>query len=290
MYNILVTGAGGQLGKSMAACQKEYAKYQFYFAKRADLDICNRPTLLKYCQLHQINVIVNCAAYTNVDKAETNVEDAYLINQKGAENIAVVAKELSCKLIHISTDYVFEGKGMHPYKVGDATNPVTVYGKSKLAGEMAVKEVNPINTAIIRTSWLYSAYGSNFMLTMLRLAKEKKSISVVADQKGCPTYAKDLADCILKMIPVLVNKEVVTYHFSNKQTTTWYDFARGIITNTYPYVAVLPIATKDFYTKAKRPAYSVLDCAQIINDFGITIRSWETALEECLAAVAQGEE
>jgi len=288
MYNILITGAGGQLGKSMAACQKEYTECRFYFATRADVDICNHQAVLDYCQLHQINVIINCAAYTNVDKAEANVEDAYLINQKGAENIAVVAKELSCKLIHISTDYVFDGKGAHPYKVGDATNPVTVYGKSKLAGEMAIKEVNPINTAIIRTSWLYSAYGSNFMLTMLRLAKEKKSISVVADQKGCPTYAKDLADCILKMIPVLVNNGVKTYHFSNNKTTTWYDFAKSILNNTYPNLAVLPITTKDFYTKAKRPAYSVLDCSQIINDFGITIRSWEVALEECLDVVVQG--
>jgi len=272
MYNILITGAGGQLGKSMAACQKEYATYHFYFATRAALDICNRQAVLKYCQLHQINVIVNCAAYTNVDKAESNVEDAYVINQKGAENIAVVAKELSCKLIHISTDYVFEGIGVHPYKEGDATNPVTVYGKSKLAGEMAVIKINPINTAIIRTSWLYSAYGSNFMLTMLRLAKEKKSIAVVDDQKGCPTYAKDLADCILKMIQVLVNNGVKTYHFSNNQTTTWYNFAKSIITNTSPNVTVLPIATKDFYTKAKRPAYSVFDFTQIKKDYGITIR------------------
>jgi len=289
MYNILITGAGGQLGKSIFDFQNAFGNYNFFLATRKDVDICDFEDVSRYCQLHQINVIINCAAYTNVDKAETNVDDAYRINEKGAENIAIIAKQLQCKLIHISTDYVFEGNGTRPYKEDDATKPVTVYGKSKLAGELAVQRINPPNTVIIRTSWLYSPYAANFLKTMLRLGKDRTEIAVVEDQKGCPTYAKDLADTMLLMLPDIMTDTVKVYHFSNQHTTSWYLFAKHIINSTYKHVKVLPITTSDFFTKAKRPAYSVLDCTLIKKDYNITIRSWKTALEDCLAGFVTGE-
>lgn len=282
MYNILVTGAGGQLGKCIADCAAEDRANRYFFASKQEVDIATIDSLSAYCEQNSIHVIINCAGYTKVDAAETASELAYLINKDGARNIAIVAKKRQCKLIHISTDYVFEGVETIPFKEEDHTNPITVYGKSKLAGELAIKEINPSNTVIIRTSWLYSEYGPNFMLTMLRLAKEKKSISVVDDQKGCPTYAKDLARIIIKIIPTLCTKEVQVYHYSNESPTTWYLFAKKIINTVADHVKIVPIKTSDFITKAKRPSYSVLDCTRVKNDYGITIRSWELALEECL--------
>ncbi|MBL4745951.1 MAG: dTDP-4-dehydrorhamnose reductase [Flavobacteriaceae bacterium] len=285
MYNILVTGAGGQLGKCILDCKKTHKKYNFHFATRIELDICNFEAVSDYCQANDIHVIINCAAYTNVDAAESDIENAFRINKYGAENIAIVAKQQACSLLHISTDYVFDGNGKVPYNEEDATNPVTVYGKSKLAGELAIKKINPANTVIIRTSWLYSQYAPNFLKTMLRLGKEKTEISVVDDQKGCPTFAIDLANVLLKMIPEIKCEQVKTYHFSNENTTSWYLFAQRIINTIYRDVKVVPIPTSAFITKAKRPEFSVLDCTRIKNDFGLTIRVWEKALEECLSVV-----
>ncbi|PCH75819.1 MAG: dTDP-4-dehydrorhamnose reductase [Flavobacteriaceae bacterium] len=285
MYNILVTGAAGQLGKSIFDCTEAYRKYTFYFATRKELDICDIHAVSRYCKLHAINVIINCAGYTNVDQAESEVEKAFKINEKGAENMAIVAKELSCKLMHISTDYVFEGDATRPYKEDDVNNPITVYGKSKLAGEVLIKKINPKNSVIVRTSWLYSQYAANFFKTMLRLGKEKTEFSVVNDQRGCPTYAVDLANALLKMIPNIMCGQVKTYHFSNEHTTTWYLFAKRIINAVYKNVQVNPIPSSAFFTKAKRPVYSVLDCTRIKKDYGLTIRTWEAALESCLGSV-----
>lgn len=290
MYNILVTGGGGQLGKCIFDCKESYKEYNFFFATRKELDICDVEAVASYCKEHGINVIINCAAYTNVDNAETDIENAFKINEQGARNIAIVAKQQSCKLIHISTDYVFDGNATHPYKEQDKTHPVTIYGKSKLAGELAINNINPENSVIIRTSWLYSQYAPNFLKTMLRLGKEKKEIFVVNDQNGCPTYAMDLAGVILKMIPNLISKQVKLYHFSNANTTSWYLLAKRIINTVYKEVHVRPIPTTDFFTKAKRPVYSVLDCTLIKKDFDITIRSWETALEDCLASIRDEKE
>ncbi len=283
MYNILVTGAAGQLGTCIADCRDDKQGDRYFFVSKQVVDIADLEALFSYCQKHQIDVIINCAAYTKVDQAESEVELAYSINQEGAKNVAIVAKKLACKLIHISTDYVFEGKGTTAFKEDGFTDPVTVYGKSKLAGELEIKEVNPSNSLIIRTSWLYSEYGSNFLLTMLRLAREKKLISVVDDQHGCPTYAKDLATVILGIIPVLSADNVKVYHFSNKNPTTWYFFAEKIIKTVSDDLKLVPIKTSAFITVAKRPVYSVLDCTRIKKDFAVTIRSWEIALEECLA-------
>lgn len=290
MYNILITGAGGQLGKCIADCQETYSNYNFYFATRKVVDICKIETLFSYCRQNKINAIINCAAYTNVDKAEEEIGKAFKINEKGAENIATVAKELSCKLIHISTDYVFEGNGTHPYKEEDTCNPVTIYGKSKLAGELLIKKINSENTVIIRTSWLYSQYAPNFLKTMLRLGGEKTEISVVDDQMGCPTYAMDLANVLLKMIPNINCEQVETYHFSNENATTWYLFAKQIIQAVYKDVKVIPIGSSDFITKAKRPLYSVLDSTCIKKQFGVTIRTWKAALEDCIAVVVKRED
>ena len=228
MTNILITGSNGQLGSEIKALASNYAHYNFIFTDVAELDICNHKVVEAFIIEKKINTIINCAAYTAVDKAEEQFKLANEINHLAVKNFARIAKQYSIKLIHISTDYVFDGTNHKPYVEADTPNPQSVYGKTKLAAEIAIQEINPANTIIIRTSWVYSSYGNNFVKTMLRLAKEKEELGVIYDQIGTPTYAADLAKVILEILPKLKNQKVAVYHYSNQGVCSWYDFAQTI--------------------------------------------------------------
>mgnify|MGYP006362130995 CR=1 FL=1 len=203
-YNILVTGSMGQLGSEIKELSSNY-NYNFFFTTRDDIDITSKDSIKEFCQTNSINVIINCAAYTAVDKAQSDIENADLVNRKAVKKLSIVAKELDIKLIHISTDYVFDGKNFKPYVEEFQTNPQSIYGKTKLDGENEMRDINPLNSIIIRTSWVYSYYGNNFVKTMLRLGKEKEELGVIFDQIGTPTYAKDLAKIILDIVPQIDN-------------------------------------------------------------------------------------
>ena len=236
----------------------------------------------EYIKNNAIRVIINCAAYTAVDKAEDEAELADAINHKALQTMAKLAKENEIKLIHVSTDYVFNGMNYKPYSEDDATDPQSVYGRTKLEGEKAIQEINPKNSIIIRTSWVYSAYGANFVKTMLRLGKERESLGVIFDQVGTPTYAKDLAKTILEIVPKIKNNKVEIYHYSNEGVLSWYDFAKEIMKMSKLTCKVDPIETKEYPTPAKRPHYSLLNKAKIKKDFGIEIEYWKDGLDDCL--------
>ena len=211
-YNILVTGSNGQLGSEIKELSKEYS-YNFFFTNRTNIDITSKENIKDFCQTNNINVIINCAAYTAVDKAESDEINADLINRKAVKKLSLVSKELNIKLIHISTDYVFDGRNFKPYCEEFQTNPQGIYGKTKLNGENEMRDINPKNSIIIRTSWVYSSFGNNFVKTMLRLGREKESLGVIFDQIGTPTYARDLAKVILDVIPKIINEKVEIYNY-----------------------------------------------------------------------------
>ena len=282
---VLVTGANGQLGQSLQFIAKNYPELHFVFCSSSDLDITN----LESCQAVFLkikpNYCINAAAYTAVDKAESEPEKANLINVIGPKNLAAVCKEFSSVLLHISTDFVFDGSKNIPYNETDIPNPTGVYGQTKLDGEKAIQAVFE-NYYIIRTSWVYSQFGNNFMKTMLRLASERDSISVVNDQIGTPTNAVDLAECLVKIIchTELVEVQQPTndnfgvYNFSNEGQCSWYDFAKEIFKINKIEIDLKPIPTSSFPTPAKRPKYSVLDKTKIKSTFGLVINKWEEAL------------
>lgn len=282
MNNILVTGSNGQLGSELKEISKKYNQYQFVFSSKSDLDITNTKDIHKFCVSNKINTIINCAAYTAVDKAETETELCNKINHEAIINLSRIAKELNIKLIHISTDYVFDGKTHIPYPEGHTTNPINIYGKTKLLGELGMTNINPQNSIIIRTSWVYSSFGSNFVKTMLKLAKTKNSLTIIADQVGTPTYAHDLAKTILNILPKVKNENVQTYHYTNEGVCSWYDFAFEIFSQTNTNCKVSPIETKDYPTAAERPQYSVMNKSKIKNTFNIEIPHWKTSLSNCL--------
>jgi dTDP-4-dehydrorhamnose reductase len=283
---VLVTGANGQLGQSLQFIAKNYPKLHFVFCSSSDLDITN----LESCQAVFLkikpNYCINAAAYTAVDKAESEPEKANLINVIGPKNLAVVCKEFSSVLLHISTDFVFDGSKNIPYNETDIPNPTGVYGQTKLDGEKAIQAVFS-NYYIIRTSWVYSQFGKNFMKTMLRLASERDSISVVNDQIGSPTNAVDLAECLVKIIchTELVEVQQPTtdnfgvYNFSNEGQCSWYDFAKKIFEINNCTIDLKSIPTSSFPTPAKRPKYSVLDKTKIKSTFGLEIKNWEDSLK-----------
>jgi dTDP-4-dehydrorhamnose reductase len=280
---ILVTGANGQLGKELQVLAPAFEGYQFLFAGKDDLNIANAISIQKYFSEHVIDFCINCAAYTSVDKAESEHESAFFINATSVAILASICKENNTQLIHISTDYVFDGTANQPYKETDQTNPVSVYGKSKLQSEEWALQDAP-SSIVIRTAWVYSSFGNNFVKTMMRLMKEKESINVVSDQFGCPTYAADLAAAILQIITSNQSKENPgIYHYSNAGITNWYEFAIAIKKLTGSNCAVNPITTAEYPTAAKRPAYSVLDTAKIKGTFKLSIPTWENSLEKCLA-------
>ncbi|MBK9531330.1 MAG: dTDP-4-dehydrorhamnose reductase [Chitinophagaceae bacterium] len=282
LLTILVTGANSQLGNELHVIAPQFPYCQFLFVTKAELDITNFNSIIKYFKGHSVDYCINCAAYTAVDKAETDEDQAYLINADAVAILAKICSQNNAQLIHISTDYVFDGTATQPYKETDTTNPVSVYGQSKLHGEeLAIKHCP--NAIIIRTSWLYSSFKNNFVKTMLRLMKEKESIHVVNDQFGCPTFAADLALAIMRIIRSKKSKvNPGIYHYTNAGITNWYEFAVAIKKITGSNCIVDPITTAQYPTAAKRPAYSVLDTAKIAATFPVEIPNWELSLEKCL--------
>ncbi len=280
-YNILVTGSNGQVGSEIKELASNYS-YNFFFTDRSNIDITNKDDIRNFCQTNNINVIINCAAYTAVDKAESDIENADLINRKAVKKLSIIAKELNIKLIHISTDYVFDGKNFKPYVEEYKTNPQSVYGKSKLDGENEMIKVNPLNSIIIRTSWVYSYYGNNFVKTMLRLGKEKEELGVIFDQVGTPTYAKHLALTILNIIPQIENSKVEIYNYSNEGVLSWYDFAKQIMELANLNCKVNPIETFQYPTPARRPHYSLLNKSKIKSKYNIEIPYYKDGLIDCL--------
>ena len=280
---ILVTGANGQLGNEIQMLAPDFPDYDFLFVTREELSIADSDAMAKYFSEHAIDYCINCAAYTAVDKAESNSANAFLINADAVSTLATICKKNNTQLIHISTDYVFDGTANQPYKETDKTNPVSVYGQSKLQGEELAMQNAP-STNIIRTAWLYSSFGNNFVKTMLRLMQEKESINVVSDQFGCPTYAADLAAAIMQIITSnQSNKKPGIYHFSNAGVTNWYEFAVAIKELTDSKCVVNPITTAQYPTAAKRPGYSVLDTSKIKGTFRIVTQNWKDSLKNCLA-------
>lgn len=279
----MVTGANGQLGKEFGILAAAFPQYHFLLASRADLPIEDLETVKKFFEGNTIDYCINCAAYTAVDKAEGEREQAFLINATAAGSLATVCKAHNTLLIHISTDYVFDGNGTEPYKESGTVRPVSVYGQSKLKGEELVLQNNPA-AVIIRTSWVYSQFGNNFVKTMLRLMKERESINVVNDQLGCPTYAGDLAAAVMEIIEKcsIFNIQHSIFNYCNEGVISWYDFALAIKELTSSNCIVNPIPTSQYPTPAKRPHYSVLDTGLIKKTFDITIPVWKQSLEKCL--------
>ena len=286
MPNILVTGSSGQLGSEINELSANYP-YNFFFTDRTNIDITDKENIKSFCQTNNINAIINCAAYTAVDKAESDQINADLINRKAVKKLALVCEELNIKLIHISTDYVFDGKAYKPYCEEYQTNPQSVYGKTKLDGENEMIKINPHNSIIIRTSWVYSSFGANFVKTMLRLGKEKESLGVIFDQVGTPTYAKDLAKTILDILPQISNKKVEIYNYSNEGVLSWYDFAKEIMKMAKLPCQINPIETHQYPTPAKRPHFSLLNKSKIKNKFNIEITYWKDGLDDCLKRLGE---
>jgi dTDP-4-dehydrorhamnose reductase len=282
MSNILVTGSNGQLGSELKDLSSLYLNDTFIFTDVAELDICNHFDVKEYIVKNEINIIINCAAYTAVDKAEEQFKLSNKINNLAVKNFASIAKEYNIKLIHVSTDYVFDGTNHVPYQETDKPNPQSVYGQTKLDGELAIQKINPANTIIIRTSWVYSNYGNNFVKTMLRLGKEREELDVIFDQIGTPTNASDLGKAILTILPLIKNKNVEVFHYSSEGVCSWYDFAKSIFEIGGINVKVNAIETFQYRTAAKRPFYSVLNKSKIKNKFQIEIPNWKDSLIVCL--------
>lgn len=282
MNNILVTGSNGQLGSELRALAQTYPAYNFHFTDYEELDITNHTAVDAFVKTANISVIINCAAHTAVDKAESDVELSTQLNHLAVENFAKTAKENNIKLIHISTDYVFDGTSHIRYAESENTNPQSVYGSTKLAGEQAIQKLNPANSIIIRTSWVYSSFGNNFVKTMLRLASDRSELGVIVDQIGTPTYARDLAKVLLEIIPKINNESVEIYHYSNEGVCSWYDFSKVIFEIKELDIKVNAIETSQYPTAAKRPFYSVLNKNKIKNKFEIEIPYWRDSLKECL--------
>jgi dTDP-4-dehydrorhamnose reductase len=287
---VLITGSNGQLGSEIKELVSEFENLEFIFKDLPELDICDIDMLTTIIINQHINAVINCAAYTSVDQSEENPEIADQVNVKGVLNLVNALEKVNGKLIHISTDYVFDGNHSQPYKESDSVSPIGVYGETKRAGELAVLN-SSIDAIVIRTSWLYSYYGNNFVKTMLRLGNEKESINVVFDQIGTPTYAKDLAKTCMNILSdagsTNISKKGSLYHFSNEGVTSWYDFATAIMEISNIDCKVVPIETKDYPTQAIRPLYSVLDNYKIKSDFKVTIHNWRDSLANCLRKINQ---
>lgn len=302
MLKVLVTGSNGQLGSELRALvEGDFGtansfvanKTNFFFTDRTTLDITDKKAIEEYISTNNINTIINCAAYTAVDKAESDEVNADKINHLAVKYLAEIAKERSIRVLHVSTDYVYDGTNYKPYTEDDATNPNGVYGKTKLDGEKALQEINPANSIIIRTSWVYSSFGANFVKTMLRLGKERDSLGVIFDQVGTPTYARDLARAILQIIQYskfnIQNSSTHTeiYNFSNEGVVSWYDFAKEIMNMAKLDCQINPIESIDFPTPAKRPHYSLLNKSKIKSAFNIEIPYWKDGLDDCLRRLGE---
>lgn len=275
---VLVTGANGQLGQSLQFIAPNYPQIAFVFCSSSDLDITNAINLHDVFNTHKPNYCINAAAYTAVDKAESEIEKATAINVSGAKNLAETCKEFQTVLLHVSTDFVFDGNSTKPYTETDTPNPTGVYGQTKLDGEKAIKETFD-SYYIIRTSWVYSQFANNFMKTMLRLASERDTLSVVNDQIGTPTHAVDLAEALISIITGNQNNFGI-YNFSNEGQCSWYEFAKEIFEIHKIKIDLQPIPTSSYPTPAKRPKYSVLDKSKIKNVFRIAINEWQQSLKK----------
>ena len=278
--NILVTGGNGQLGNEMRVVSKE-SRNRYIFTDVVELDITNLEAIRYMLKMERVDVVVNCAAYTNVDRAEEDEMMADLLNNKAAGNLAVVAKEVGATLIHVSTDYVFQGDKNTPYKEDCETSPLGVYGRTKLAGERSIQATG-CNYLIFRTSWLYSSYGKNFVKTMQRLTRDKNSLKVVFDQVGTPTYAGDLAAIIYKVIEKDMLDKQGIYHFSNEGVCSWYDFAQEVCELSGNACNIEPCHSDEFPSKVKRPNFSVLDKTKVKETFGAKVPYWKVSLKHCI--------
>jgi dTDP-4-dehydrorhamnose reductase len=282
---ILITGANGQLGQSLLHLYGPSDQLEWIPTDYQELDITDKQEVMRYMEENQPDFIVNCAAYTAVDQAEQEYTRALKINSDGPENLALAAKLIDIPLIHISTDYVFSGQGWQPYQETDQPNPLSAYGKSKLIGEQALHKVGG-KVIILRTSWLYSEFGKNFFLTMLRLGKDKESIGVVADQIGSPTYAGDLATGIIKIIEYFNShpnwiSHPETFHFCNAGVASWYDLSRAIMEIAGLTCQVRPLRTEQYPLPAPRPAYSILNTQKFKDFFWLEIPYWRTSVNCC---------
>ena len=278
MKRILITGANGQLGQSIAEISKNYKEIECFFVTRNELDITNEDLVNHYFDDKSFDFVINCAAYTAVDKAEDDQENAFLVNAKATEFLAKISNVKNIPFIHVSTDYVFDGTESVPRLETDQTNPIGVYGQTKLDGENLALGNNP-KTIILRTAWVYSRFGNNFVKTMLRLFNDKDSISVVADQIGSPTNAIDLANAILE----IVSKDELVYgiyNYSNEGECSWFEFAQKIKEFSGSSIEINPVPTSAYPTKAKRPAYSLLDKSKIKEVYQLEIPTWEDSLKE----------
>ena len=284
--NILVTGSNGQLGSEIKDLELKFTNFNFFFMDLPELDICNSSQLNIFIKDNNINTVINCAAYTAVDKAENDSDIAKKVNATGVLNLVNALEKVGGKLIHISTDYVFDGNNFLPYQELDQVNPIGIYGNTKRSGELAVIN-SAIDGIVIRTSWLYSAYGNNFVKTMLRLGNQRDELNVIFDQVGTPTNASDLAKTCLDILSSKkqskMNSNGKIYHFSNEGVASWYDFSIAIMTLGEVNCHIKPIETKDYPTPAKRPHYSVLNKSKIKTDFEIDIPYWRDSLAICIS-------
>lgn len=287
MMNILVTGSNGQLGRSIKSNISHFPSYHFIFTDIDELDITQKDKIESFINKNNIQIVINCAAYTAVDKAEEEKEKAEAINTNAVGYLAEICKKKNILLVHTSTDYIFDGNKKEPYIETDIPNPLGFYGKTKYEGEQALLKINP-KALIIRTSWLYSEYGHNFVKTILGFIKNHHELKVVDDQQGTPTYATDLAKVILQIIPKYNDQSTQTYHYSNEGNASWCKFAEEIAKLSGEKCEIKPVSTEDYSKSlnksiiAKRPAYSVLDTTNIKKDFHIKIPNWKDSLKICL--------
>lgn len=285
MKTVLVTGANGQLGQSIRRVAGQHTSYHFLYTDVDTLDLCDGEAVSAFIRDNDVAYVLNCAAYTAVDKAEDDEALCLRINSDAVRNLGMAAQAVGAKVIHVSTDYVFDGTNCRPYVETDVTCPVSAYGRTKLAGELALRETCP-ESVIIRTAWLYSEYGNNFVKTMLRLGAEREELRVIFDQVGTPTYAGDLAKAMLVMLDIDQVDGFVpgVYHFSNEGVCSWYDFTIKILQLAAITCHVVPIEAKDYPAKAIRPPYSVLNKGKIKITYGLRIPYWEDSLKTCIQA------
>jgi len=283
--NILVTGANGQLGSECRVLSETLSEYDFVFLTKEDLSIDNLEDVNKYFSQHKIDVCINCAAYTAVDLAETEMEQAYNINALAVGNLAHCCKKYQVRFIHVSTDYVFDGENNVGYLDTDLPAPLNIYGKSKLEGERLAMSENPASI-IIRTSWVYSSFGKNFVKTMMKLMQERQELNIVSDQIGRPTYARDLAKAIFSIISDGKNDAAGIYHYANQGVLSWYEFAMEIKKIGNYTCTLHPIPSSAYPVPAKRPSFSILNTEKIEQHFNITIPSWKESLTHCMSLLS----
>jgi dTDP-4-dehydrorhamnose reductase len=284
MARILVTGSNGQLGNEMKVVSKNFYGYDFIFTDIDTLDLTNKEQTSEFIKKSKPDWIINCAAYNLVDKAESEPDTAMLVNGDAVKNITEVIRGSECRFIHISSDYIYDGKSNVPYNEYSPANPLSAYGRSKLAGEKYA--LLHQGSMIIRTSWLYSSFGNNFVKTILRHAKEKESLRVVFDQTGTPTYAADLAEAIMSIISGVIRNQIAMnagiYNYSDEGVCSWYDFATEIVYEAGLTCRVIPVLTKEYHSAAERPAYSVLDKSKIKENYNLSIPHWRISFKKCM--------